>query len=270
VIAGSMEASLRRIVFALLTTVRFAVTAAILCCIMGKPLALAATSEAPGLVTFTAPASCVMHSAKTLPVRIRSLSYYLNDREPPIPVPTFTSSNKTITWTASMAPGVYLYDLYGWGTGVAGDGSKGFCSSGSHLVVVLPRDSIHVEIEPRFSSGTLDDIFRSPVVYGAVPADVRIRLLGFRGAPPCGARVSTQPSSAIIVQRDSVGYWSDGFFLSSVLALVVQQGSQARYIRIALMDSRPHVGVPKSIRLDVTAALMSAALIGAPDKLLCL
>jgi len=194
----------------------------------------------------------------------------LNDREPLISVPIFTSSDKTITWTTSMSPGVYLYDLYGWGSGVPGDCSKGFCSSGSSLVVVLPRDSIHVEIKLRFSMGTLDDILRSPVIYGAVPANVRIRLLGFSGAPPCGARVSTQPSSAITVQRDSVGYWSDGFFLSSVLALVMQQGSQTRYLRIALTDPGPYIGVPKSIRLDVTPPLVSTALIGVPDKLLCL
>lgn len=157
---------------------------------VGSLLAPGAASEAPGHVIFTAPASCDTDSGypHTVRMRIRSLSYRLNDRDLSVSVPSFTQEGQTIGWAASMAPGVYLYDLYGWAAQVPGDVSPGFCSSGSRQIVVLPGDSIRVKMNMRIPMGSFDDILRSPVVFGIAPHDVHIRLVWFKDKPSCGSR----------------------------------------------------------------------------------
>lgn len=56
------------------------------------------------------------------------------------------------------------------------------------------------------------------------------------------------------------------------MALEVQQGSQARYVRIEYKywAGYVHVHYVKALRFDVTPALMRSALAGQPDTLLCL
>lgn len=191
---------------------------------VGGLLAPGAASEAPGHVTFTAPSSCDTDAGypHTVRMRIRSLSYRLNDQDPRVSVPAFIRKGETIGWTASMAPGVYLYDVYGWASQVPGDVSQGLCSSGSRQIVVLPGDSIRVKMNMRIPMDSFDDIFRSAVVFGIAPHDVHIRLVWFKDKPSCGSRISDHDSSTIPVVRDSVGYWSKGS--APEMALGLQQG----------------------------------------------
>lgn len=225
-----------------------------------------AAAETPGRITFILPASCEM--AYTGRTRIRSLSYYLNWRGPSVAVP-YVSNGETISWEASLAPGVYFYELYGWGAQVPDDQSQGFCSSRTQQIVVLPGDSIQVRIDMRPESA-LDDIVREPIVFGVASQDVRLQLISFKTPQPCGSTVSTQGSSTIPVQRDSVGYWSQGS--APEMALELQQGSQARYVRIEYQywEGHVHVHYVKPLRFDVTPALMHSVLSGRPDTLLCL
>jgi len=254
---AGMAGSLSRALGVLLTVLGFTATRLIV------PVAAA---EPFGRVTFTMPASCVMDTGRK---PIRSLSYYLNFRGDSVPV-SFDYNGETITWAASLAPGIYFYQFYGWAAPVSEDPSQGFCSSDTQTIVVLPEDTIHVTVDMRNSMGVLDDIVRSPVVFGTAPGDVRVQLLSFKAAPPCGSIVSTQSSSTIPVQRDSVGYWSQGS--GPAMALEVQRGSQARYVRIEYKYWAGHVHVHyvKPLRFDVTPALMRSALAGRPDTLLCL
>lgn len=245
-----------------------------------QPLAPAWAAESPGRVTFLVPASCSTESHNGLrPMRIRSLSIqgpFVDRKNPDLVVPAFTSNGNTISWTASLAPGVHLYRVNAWGDRTPGDMSTGFCASDDYLIVVLPGDSIRLPVEPRNTIGFFDNIFRPLVVYGLAPPGLRLRLLGFVGSPPCGATVSKQASSPVAFERDSVGYWSTGGapvgqYVKPVFALGMLQGSKAWYLRIA-SNYLPngYLGVPKSVRLDVTPAAMSTALAGPPDKLQCL
>jgi hypothetical protein len=226
-----------------------------------------AAAETPGAITFIVPASCDM--AHTSRARIRSLSYYLDFHDPMAPASPFVSNGDTITWAASMAPGVYFYDFYGWAT-QEDDAASGFCSSGTQQIVVLPGDAIEVKVDMRFATSVFDNIVRTPIVLGVAPQDVRVQLISFKAAQPCGSPVSMQSSSTIPVHRDSVGYWSQGS--EPDMALEVQQGSQARYIRIDAENwiGHVHVHYVKPLRFDVTPALMRNALAGPPDSLLCL
>lgn len=244
-----------------------------------QPLAPAPAAESPGRVTFLVPASCYMSSDKGhRPMRIGSLSIqspFIDPKSPDLVVPTFTSDGNTISWTASLAPGVHLYRVKAFGDRTPGDYSTGFCTSDDYLIVVLPGDSVRLAVESMNSMDSFDNRFRSLVVYGVAPPGLRLRLLGFNGSPPCGARLSKQASSPVAIERDSVGYWSvDGARVNPdrpVFALSVRRGSQERYLRIASKYSAGiYIGVPKSVRFDVTPATLSTALAGPLDKLQCL
>lgn len=242
---------------------------AILGSMFGGLLAPVAAREAPGLVLFTAPAWCDTDAgySHTVRMRIRSLSYRLNDRDSRVSVPSFTRKGETIRWTASMAPGVYYYDVYGWAQ-VPGDVTPGFCSSGSQQIIVLPGDAIRVKIDMRIPMDSFDNILRSPVVFGVAPEDVNLRLLSFKGTAFCGSRISGRDSSTIPIKRDSMGYWSEDS--APGMALRLQRRSQTRYVRIGTEHPNVYIGFAKPLRLDVTSGLINKALAGPPDTLLCL
>jgi hypothetical protein len=246
-------------------------------------LAPCASAEKLGRITFTAPAFCDTGSAKVQPVRIPSLSYYLrSDSGVKTAVPTFEPNGNTITWSASVEPGVYLYSFTAWGSGIPGDDtSEGFCSTGNRMVVVLPGDSVRAYFEQQpFHTYAFDNVFRPLVVYGVAPPSVRIRLEGFPvgSAPPCGSRVSNWAPAKIDVRHDSIGFWSDGFAplnatgqnAKPILALGLQVGSTLRYIRIDPGHPAMYIGLPRSLRFDLTQARLRTALASAPDTLLCL
>jgi hypothetical protein len=175
-----------------------------------------------------------------------------------------------------MNPGLYFYNFYGWAAGAPEGGPGGFCSSGNQQVVVLPGDSIRVSIDPRYSTGVIDDIERPLVVYGVADPALRLRLLGFSGSPRCGTRVSNMLSMAINMERDSVGYWSvDAVVADSavkpVFALGVRQGSQTWYLRFVSNEMAIfYNGLPESTRFDLTPRRLRTALASPPDTLLCL
>jgi hypothetical protein len=254
---ASMAGSISRAFGVLLAVFGYAATGLI---------APVAAAESLGRITFAMPVSCVMDTGRK---RIRSLSYYLNFQGNSVPV-SFDSNGETITWAASLAPGIYFYQFYGWAAPVSEDPSQGFCSSDTQTIVVLPGDTLHVSVDMRNSMGVLDDIVRSPVVFGTAPRDVRVKLISFKAAPPCGSTVSAQSSSTIPVQRDSVGYWSQGS--GPEMALELQRGSQARYVRVEYeyWAGHVHVHYVRPLRFDVTPALMRSALAGRADTLLCL
>ena len=243
------------------------------------PLVPALATESPGRVTFLMPASCFTESKNGLrPMRIRSVSIetpFVDPKNPDLVVPAFTSTGSTISWTASLDPGVHLYRVNAWGDRTPGDVSTGFCVSDDYLIVALPGDSIRLTVDPRNSTDFFDDVFRPLVVYGVAPPGLRLRLLGFVGSPPCGASVTKQPSSPVAIKRDSVGFWSIGGAprqdVKPVFALGMLQGSHAWYLRVASnFLAYAYIGVPKSVRFDVTPAAVRSALAGPPDKLQCL
>lgn len=246
-----------------------------------QPLALASAAERPGRVTFSMPASCRTESHNGFrQMRIRSLSIVSFPYDPSrdnrdLIDPSFTSNGRTISWTTSLAPGVHLDKVNAWGDPTPGNMRTGFCGSDDYVIVVLPGDSKRLEVEPHNTNQGFDDLYRTLVVYGVAPPGLHVRLLGFVGSPPCGATVSKQASSPVAIERDSVGYWSTGsapvtLGVKPVFALGMLQGSHAWYLRFASNYAQNgYLGVPPSVRFDVTPATVSTALAGPPDKLQC-
>lgn len=105
-----------------------AIYAIILCCTVGRPLTSKA-AETPGRVTFSLPFACAVTKTHGAMIRIRSLSYSLqgSPNQSRIGV-SFTTTHNSITWTTSIVPGVYVYDVYGYGSDIPGETSKGLCT----------------------------------------------------------------------------------------------------------------------------------------------
>lgn len=141
---------------------------------------------------------------------------------------------------------------------------------------MLPGDRVQSKVEGLIDMNSFYDLLYVLVVYGVAPPNISIRLLGFAGDPPCGARVSSQTASDLAIRRDPVGYRAyDTASLAErganpILALKVQRGSEKRFVRIASRYSQISIGSVQSVRFDVTPALLRRALAGAPNSLLCL